>query len=526
MIVINNIHLPLDNFPEDFKEIAAAELKISPQKIKEATLYRRSVDARKKDNVHFCCSVAVKVTADEQSVIKRSKKAAILNEEKYIWQKNINSSVRPVVVGFGPAGMFAALCLARAGLKPIVIERGECVEKRTESVKRFFEGGNLNPESNVQFGEGGAGTFSDGKLGSGIKNIRCRAVLEEFVRFGADKKILTDAKPHVGTDCLVNIVKNLRNEVIGLGGEILFCHRFCGINYKDLKMAEIEVESCDGIKKIPCERLILATGHSARDVFFMLKDMGIRMERKPFSVGARIEHKRRDIDSALYGEFAAHPALGAADYKLAVHLENGKGVYTFCMCPGGEVINASSEAGGIAVNGMSLSHRNAENSNSAVLVDIKPEELSGDDVLEGVYLQREIEQKAFSIANGAVPTETLGGALSANPTVPSYVMPSVKPYTVLCDIRDVLPSSVCDSLLSGITLFDKKIKGFANPLAVLTFPETRSSSPVRILRRDDGQSISLEGLFPCGEGAGYAGGIMSAAVDGIKTAEKVIDSLI
>ncbi len=526
MIIINNIHLPLDNFPKDFKSLAAAELKIKPEKVKSAALYRRSVDARKKSDVHFCCSVAVEVTDSENNIVKRSKKAAILSEEKYVWKQNVKSNIRPVVVGFGPAGMFAALTLARAGLCPIVLERGECVERRTETVKRFLNGEKLNPESNVQFGEGGAGTFSDGKLGSGIKNIRCRAVLEDFVLFGADKKILTDAKPHVGTDCLVNIVKNLRNEIIKLGGEVLFCHRLCGMYEKDGQLSEIEIKNGEGVRKIPCERLILATGHSARDIFFMLKDMGVCMERKPFSVGARIEHKRADIDRALYGDFAGHPALGAADYKLAVHLENGKGVYTFCMCPGGEVINSSSEEGGIAVNGMSLSMRDGENSNSAVLVDIKPEELSDDDVLAGVYLQREIEKRAFSVAGGAVPIQTFGGATQKTLTQPSYITPTVKPDTVLCDIRKVLPEDICNSLLEGISLFGRKIEGFDSPHALLTFPETRSSSPVRILRCDDGQSPSFSGLFPCGEGAGYAGGIMSAAVDGIKTAEKVIESLI
>lgn len=526
MIIINNIHLPLDNFPTDFIGIAAKALKISQKNIIKAELYRCSVDARKRDNVHFCCSVVVSLKDGEAAALKKCKNASAFNAQEYVWHSGAESDIKPVVVGFGPAGMFAALTLARAGLKPTVIERGECVKDRQKTVNNFLSGGKLNPESNVQFGEGGAGTFSDGKLNSGIKDIRCRAVLKEFVKFGADKKILFDAKPHVGTDRLCEIVENLRNEIISLGGRVLFSHRLCGINTQNGKLIEIEVEHNKTVKKHPCETLIIAAGHSARDTFEMLRDCGAQMERKPFSVGARIEHRREDIDRALYGDFAGHEALSAADYKLAVHLKNGKGVYTFCMCPGGEVINASSEDGGIAVNGMSLSARDGENSNSAVLVDIRPEELKGDDVFEGIYLQREIEKRAYTIANGAVPIQYLGDALEYETPDKNYVKPTVKPHTVECDIRDVLPKGIADSLLEGITLFDRKIKGFADKNAILTFPETRSSSPVRVLRNEDGQSTSISGVYPCGEGAGYAGGIMSAAVDGIKTAERIIESLI
>lgn len=521
MIIINDIHLPLDGEP-DLREVAAHELKISPQKIKSATLYRKSVDARKKNDLHFCCSITVSLSCDEATAIKRCKKAHIYREEEYVWKTGLSSKTRPVVVGFGPAGMFAALTLARAGLCPIVLERGECVEKRNETVKCFFEGGALCEESNVQFGEGGAGTFSDGKLNTGIKNIRCLAVLKEFVRFGADERILTDAKPHVGTDKLVKIVKNLREEIISLGGEIRFSHRLDMLCTKDGALKSIRVTHENRTEDIPCSLLILATGHSARDTFFMLKEKGIKMERKPFSVGARIEHKRADIDRALYGDFAGHSALGAADYKLAAHLENGRGVYTFCMCPGGVVVNASSEHGGIAVNGMSYSARDGENSNSAVLADIRPEELPGDDVLAGINLQREIEKRAFSAANGAVPIAYLGSLSGEAFDREKAVKPSVLPTTAECDIKAVLPSDIANSLLEGIKLFGKKISGFDSPNAVLTFPETRSSSPVRILRDDGCESTALRGLFPCGEGAGYAGGIMSAAVDGIRVAEALM----
>ncbi|MBQ8551089.1 MAG: NAD(P)/FAD-dependent oxidoreductase [Clostridia bacterium] len=517
MIIINDIHLPLDEFPSDFIPVAARELKVEKKVIKSAELYRKSVDARKKNDVHFCCSLLVSVTANEQSTIKKCKKARIFREEEFVWPEGFSSTERPVIVGFGPAGMFAALTLARAGLKPIVLERGEEIEKRVKTVDGFFGGDKLNTESNVQFGEGGAGTFSDGKLNTGIKNIRCRAVLREFVRFGADQKILIDAKPHVGTDRLVKIVKNLREEIISLGGEVRFSTRLDSIRTKDGVLCEIVLSNGDSL---PCSRLILATGHSARDTFLMLKNEGVPMERKPFSVGARIEHKRADIDRALYGDFAGHPALSAADYKLAAHLENGRGVYTFCMCPGGVVVNASSEEGGIAVNGMSYSARDGENSNSAVLADIRPEELSGDDVLAGVELQRKIEQKAFSIGGGAVPSIALGRLIGKETT--DTVSPSVKPEIIECDIHKVLPKDIADSIIEGIRIFGKKIEGFDSENARLTFPETRSSSPVRILRGDSFESVSVRGLFPCGEGAGYAGGIMSAAVDGIRVAEAVI----
>ncbi len=524
MIIINNINLPLEFDFSDLKQVAGKQLKVSQNLIKTASLYRKSVDARKKDDVHFCCSLLVELVCDEGKAVQRCKKAQIFKTEEYTPPMPIKDSrMRPVVVGFGPAGMFAALTLARAGLKPIVIERGEPVEKRTKTVERFMNGGSLDCESNVQFGEGGAGTFSDGKLNTGIKNVRCRAVLKELVRFGADEKILTDAKPHVGTDRLVEIVKNLRNEVISLGGEVVFSCRLDGFIIENSKLCGIKITKNGNKETLRCDSVILAIGHSARDTFEMLKKSNIPMERKPFSVGARIEHRREDIDKALYGEFAGHPALGAADYKLSVHLENGRGVYTFCMCPGGEVINASSEAGATAVNGMSYSSRDGVNSNSAVLADIRPDELEGDDVLAGMYIQREIEKKAYDVGNGAVPVQSFGSLIGGNNEV-GTVSPTVKPNTVLANMHDVLPSNIADSLVLGIQQFGKKIKGFDSPDALLTFPETRSSSPVRILRGENGCS-AVYGLYPAGEGAGYAGGIMSAAVDGIKAAEMLIENL-
>ncbi len=519
MIIINNINIPLDTDLDDVFSIVSSKLKINKQDIISAELYRKSVDARDKSDVHFVVSIIAQIK-NEAQVLKRNKNAASFTKKEYVWQK-AESDVRPVVIGFGPAGMFAALTLARAGLKPIVYERGADVDTRTADVENFFAGGALNPESNVQFGEGGAGTFSDGKLNSGIKDIRCRTVLETFYEFGAQKDILIDAKPHIGTDVLKTVVKNLREEIISLGGEVNFNSRLDGVYFENNKLAEISV---NGIKQ-KCEYLCLCIGHSARDTFKMLYDSGIMMTRKPFAMGVRIEHLQSEINKALYGDFANHPALKAADYKLAVHLPNGRGVYTFCMCPGGEVINASSEQRGIAVNGMSNSRRDGANANSALLVGVNPEDLPGDNIFAGCELQRVIEQKAYSIANGAVPITTVGNFVFDKKAEIGNVKPTVKPNYAFADLDDIYPSFITESLKDGIKEMDKKIRGFASDDAILTAPETRSSSPVRIVRNETGESVSFGGIYPCGEGAGYAGGIMSAAVDGIKSAEKIIASL-
>ena len=519
MIIINNIKLPLDADLNDVFSISSTKLKISKSDIISAELYRKSVDARDKRDVHFCVSIIAQVK-NEAQVLKRYKNATPFTKKEYVWQKG-ESDIRPVVIGFGPAGMFAALTLARAGLKPIVYERGADVDTRTADVEKFFAGGAFNPESNVQFGEGGAGTFSDGKLNSGIKDIRCRTVLETFHEFGAQRDILIDAKPHIGTDVLKTVVKNIRKEIISLGGEVNFYSCLDGVYFEGNKLAEISVNG----KKMPCEYLCLCIGHSARDTFKMLYSSGLEMIRKPFAMGVRIEHLQSEINKALYGGFADHSALKAADYKMAVHLPNGRGVYTFCMCPGGEVINASSEQGGIAVNGMSNSRRDGANANSALLVGVNPEDLQGDDVFAGCELQREIEQKAYNIANGAVPITTIGEFIFDKKAEIGAVKPTVKPIYAFADFSDIYPKFIVESLKDGIKEMDKKIRGFANPDAILTAPETRSSSPVRIVRNEAGESVSFGGIYPCGEGAGYAGGIMSAAVDGIKSAEQIIISM-
>lgn len=522
MILVSNLKFPLDTDFENLKLKVSELLKISQADIIDAQLYRKSVDARRKDDVHFCCSVLLSLKNESEKAIKRIKNAAVYKKKEYVWTKVTKATeTRPIVVGFGPAGMFAALTLAKAGAKPLVIERGSCVEKRTKAVKDFFSGKALNPECNVQFGEGGAGTFSDGKLTTGIKNPRCRTVLEILGEKGADKKILTDAKPHIGTDVLISVVRNIRKEIISLGGEILFDTKLQEIIIKDGQIYQIVANG----EKINCNSLILATGHSARDTYKMLKEKGVSMEQKPFAVGVRIEHLQSDINRALYGDFADNPNLGAADYKLATHLENGRGVYTFCMCPGGEVINASSEIGGIAVNGMSYSGRNGSNSNSALLVGVEPADFGSSDVLAGCDFQEKIETAALSLHGGKVPINTVGNFVFGEEFYLSKVIPTVKPQFEFSDFNQIFPKFVVDSLKSAILKFGEKIKGFDDKGAVLTAPETRSSAPVRMLRDENSTSISVKGLYPCGEGAGYAGGIVSAAVDGMTVAENVINQI-
>lgn len=515
MIILNNLKLPLNTDFENLKGVVEDILKV---KTNSVTLYKKSVDARRKNDLHFCCSVLIDIK-NEQTLLKRNKNAQVFVKKEYVWQKcDTLPELRPVVVGFGPCGIFCAYTLAKAGLKPIVIERGADVDTRKKDVNEFLNGGQLKENSNVQFGEGGAGTFSDGKLNTGIKDVRCRTVLETFALFGANEKILTDAKPHIGTDVLSGVVKNIRQEIITLGGEVLFNTKLENINFENGKIKSVTANG----NEIKCDTVVLATGHSARDVFSMLKDQNIEMIRKPFSVGVRIEHLQEDINKALYGEYYNHPALSAADYKLFAHLPNGRGVYTFCMCPGGEVINSSSENSSLTVNGMSNSRRDGVNANSAVLVGVEPEDFEGDDVLAGIDFQRKIENKAYEILGGKVPVTTVGQFCYGKEFEITRVKPTVKPQYDFADFSEIFPRFVIESLKDGILEFDKKIKGFACVSAVLTAPETRSSSPVRIVRDDSFRSVSLEGLYPAGEGAGYAGGIMSAAVDGMRVAEQII----
>ncbi len=521
MIIIRNIKMPLDTDFNNLKSVIVGKFNINSRSVR---LHKKAVDARKKDNIVFNCAVLVE-TENDTAVLKKLKKydAEIYFEKQYIFPTVSKQCIRPVVVGFGPCGMFAALSLAKAGLCPIVLERGYDVDRRMLDVEHFFATNQLDENSNIQFGEGGAGTFSDGKLNTGIKDPRIAIVLKTFADHGAGEKILYDSKPHIGTDVLVNVVKSIRQEIISLGGEVLFGHKLTDVVVKNGKVCSVTVECPEGVKEIACENLLLCVGHSARDTFEMLKAKGVEMQPKPFAVGARIEHLQSVIDRSQYGNFAGHPALGAADYRLAEHLQNGRGVFTFCMCPGGEVVNASSEKGRIAVNGMSYNARNGENANSAVLVGVETTDYYKNDVLDGMYFQREIEEKAYIVGKGLPVSENLGSFLGQS-TSNGSVTPTVKTGVTFGKITEVLPQFVTDSLKEGILLFDRKLHGFADPSAVLTAPETRSSSPVRIVRDEQGLG-SIEGFYPCGEGAGYAGGITSAAVDGLKTAEKLIQAI-
>lgn len=525
MIQISQIKLPIGAGQDELIRQICRLLRIRRSAVLSWQIVRRSIDARRKPDLFFVYTVRVQAE-DERRILqkRRHKNITSINPVRYRFPMPGAGSLAspPVVVGAGPAGLFAAYLLALHGYRPILLERGEEAENRTASVNRFWRDGVLDPDSNVQFGEGGAGTFSDGKLNTGIhdKSGRISFVLETFVKMGAPRDILFEARPHLGTDLLTGIVSNLRKEVCRLGGTVKFRTRMDELIIRDGSVRGVRTS---GGEILSSEAVVLAIGHSARDTFEMLRRDGVPMEAKPFAVGVRVEHPQEMINLAQYG--SADPGeAGPAPYRLTCQTESGRGVYSFCMCPGGYVVNASSEPGRLAVNGMSLRNRNGKNANSAIVVSVGPEDFlpfaGSDEVLAGMYFQRELERRAWELAEGSIPVQRLEDFRRNRPGDVGSIHPEMKGAWSPANVRSVFPDEISGAIADAFADFDRKIDGFGCGDAVLSGVESRTSSPVRILREKSGES-AIKGLFPCGEGAGYAGGIVSAAVDGMKIAEKI-----
>jgi uncharacterized FAD-dependent dehydrogenase len=530
---INDIKLPLDHAEADLGQAVAAVLGIAAGQLRDVQVHRRAYDARRKAAINLIYNVDVELPAELETALLAkfagSNKVLPRPDTTYRFVGHASDDFfargaqRPLVVGFGPCGLFVALVLAQMGLKPIVLERGQDVRTRTQDTWGLWRRNTLDTESNVQFGEGGAGTFSDGKLYSQIKDRfhYGRKVLTEFAKAGAPEEILTVSKPHIGTFKLVSMVEKMRAEIIALGGEIRFGHRVDKLDIEDGHVTGVTLASGEALAS---RHVVFAIGHSARDTFRMLLEAGVHIEAKPFSIGFRIEHPQSVIDRARFGSFAGHPILGAADYKLVHHCRNGRSVYSFCMCPGGTVVAATSEVGCVVTNGMSQYSRNERNANAAIVVGIDPQTDYQGHPLAGIDLQRRLEAQAFVAGGGnyEAPAQLVGDFLAGRPSTQlGSVVPSYKPGVRLGDVAALMPPFVATAIREAIPEFNKQIAGFAMPDAVLTAVETRTSSPVCIRRDDSLQSISTRGLYPGGEGAGYAGGILSAAVDGIRIAEAV-----
>jgi uncharacterized FAD-dependent dehydrogenase len=529
---LNEIKLPLDHPEGALKTAILTKLGIPPEALRGFTVFKRSYDARKRGAIILIYSVDVE-TANDAAILQRLEKdphvlPAPDTSYRFVAQAPENLAQRPIVIGLGPCGLFAGLVLAQMGFRPLILERGKAVRERTKDTWGLWRKRELNPESNVQFGEGGAGTFSDGKLYSQIKDPQHhgRKVLQEFVKAGAPAEILYVSKPHIGTFKLVTMVETMRATIEALGGEIRFSQRVEDIEIENGQVRGVTLASGEQIRS---DHVVVAVGHSARDTFQMLHRRGVYVEAKPFSIGFRVEHPQSIIDKCRFGPQAGHPILGAADYKLVHHAKNGRSVYSFCMCPGGTVVAATSEPGRVVTNGMSQYSRNERNANAAIVVGITPEDYPGGP-LAGIDFQRQWESRAFALGGETydAPGQLVGDFIANRPsTAFGSVQPSYKPGVHLGDLNSALPDYAINAIREALPAFDRQIKGFAMHDAVLTAVETRTSSPIRIKRRDDNfQSLNTAGLFPAGEGAGYAGGILSAAVDGIKVAEAVALSIL